>query len=70
MDWKWDDAKEEAVREQLGAEEKELVVTWSTHGMYFGDSAAPMEDASPNGKYVAPPDANLVKAGPVQLESS
>ena len=61
VDWKWDNAKEARVREQLGEEEKELVVTWSERGMYFGDSAKPFEIASPTGEYVAPPDANLIK---------
>ena len=61
VDWKWDDNKEEEVREQLGKEEEELVVTWSTFGMYFGKTASHNEDKSPDGKYVAPPDANLIK---------
>lgn len=61
VDWKWDDAKEARVREQLGTEEKELIVTWSTNGMYFGATAGHNEEVSPTGEYVAPPDANLIQ---------
>jgi hypothetical protein len=37
VDWKWDDAKEAKVRAALGDDDAdELVVTWSTSGMFFG----------------------------------
>ena len=59
VDWKWDDAKERAVKDALGAEgAKELVVTWSIHGMFFGHDD---KDEHPTGEYAAAPDVNLVK---------
>ena len=59
VDWKWDDAKEEAVRALLGRDERELVVTWSKRGMYYGESFRPGEEESPDGTYVSPPDADF-----------
>lgn len=59
VDWKWDDAKELKVRDALGADDaKELVVTWSIHGMFFGHDD---KDEHPTGEYAAAPDVNLVK---------
>jgi hypothetical protein len=59
VDWKWDDAKEAKVRAALGDDDAdELVVTWSTSGMFFGHGD---KDEHPSGTYVSEPDVNLVK---------
>lgn len=69
VDWRWDGEKERKVADELGvapeaARADELVVTWSPKGMYYRtgrDGVAEGEAESPDGTYVAPPDANSIE---------
>ena len=71
VDWRWDGEKERKVADELGVaidetRADELVVTWSPKGMYYrtgrdGSSVAEGEAESPDGTYVAPPDANSIE---------
>ena len=69
VDWRWDGAKERNVVDELGvtleaARANELVVTWSDKGMYYRkgrDAFSEGEAESPDGTYVAPPDANSIE---------
>ena len=69
VDWRWDAEKERKMADELGvapeaARADELVVTWSPKGMYYRtgrDGVAEGEAESPDGTYVAPPDANSIE---------
>lgn len=69
VDWRWDGEKERKVADELGVTpeafaENELVVTWSPKGMYYKKGRDAFEEGearSPDGAYVAPPDANSIE---------